>query len=384
MARNYFAPVDSTCRICGRTLSDVAHLGMHITRTHKMSRKVYYDMFYKKDGEGVCLKCGKETRFEKLSFGYNHYCSRQCSNSDTRTLIARKKTVQERYGVDHVMKLNEVKQRRAATTKKHLGVEHPSQCPIVVELQKKTMFARYGSWYTQTEEYRKKSRMTSRLRYGVDSPNQSEEVKGKQRRTLVEHYGDRPWRHEEIIAKRKATCLHRYGADSYPKTEECKKKMEETCKLRYGVRNHMQNYESFMRNTRKRKNKITINGIVYDSLWEFKYEKFLIEHNIVFEYHPSVFFVYSYKGKEHRYYPDFLIRGENGDTVWIEVKGDYMAKDMVRAGTKARAKWECMMSNHVNVLFGKDLIDLGINGIRVDKSPRTIAAIQSLRKEINL
>ena len=136
MARNYFASVNSTCRICGRTLSDVAHLGMHITRTHEMSRQTYYDMFYKKDGEGVCLKCGNATRFEKLSLGYNHYCSRKCSNSDARTLVARRKTVQERYGVDHVMKLQEVKQRCFATTKRHLGVEHPSQTAAAISAER--------------------------------------------------------------------------------------------------------------------------------------------------------------------------------------------------------------------------------------------------------
>lgn len=382
MARNYFATVDSTCRICGRTFRGLAYLGGHIRRTHKMSRKIYYDRFYKKDGEGVCLRCGKDTGFEKLSLGYNRYCSRQCANSDIRTIEGRRKTVQERYGVDHVMRVEGIKKKCFATTKKNLGVEHPSQSPLVVERQKKTMALRYGAWFTQTEEYRRKSRKTSQQRYGVDSPNKADEIKRKQQSTLIKHYGLHPWRNPILINKRRETCFIRYGCENYAQTEEGKRKREETCLSRYGARNHMQNFEILMKCMAHQGRKIKINGKTYDSLWEYKYESYLQDKGIAYEYHPKLFFSYIYKDNNHRYFPDFIIHLDDGSTKIIEIKGDHLAKEMIKPNTKQRARWECMKKNNVIVLFGQDLVDLGIEDIRPDNSMKTKNAIALLKKEV--
>lgn len=382
MGRNYSASVDSTCRICGKIFSGLAYLGVHIKRTHKMSRKLYYDMFYKKEGEGVCLKCGDATSFEKLSLGYNHYCSRKCANSDIRTIEKTKETVRERYGVDHVMMSDEVKKKQFATTKKHLGVEHPSQSPIVVARQKRTMSKRYGVWFTKTEEYRNKSRITSLRHYGVVSPNQAEEIKKKQQSSLIKHYGLHPWKNSIIINKRRKTCLIRYGCENYAQTEECRKRIEETCLSRYGVRNHMQNFEVLMKMMSHNGRKIKIDGKIYDSLWEYKYELYLRNKGVVFEYHPNISFAYKYNGKKCRYFPDFIIHNNDGTKDIIEIKGDHLAKEMVKPNTKQHERWECMKKNNVTVLFGQDLIDLGIEGIRLDNSKETKDAISCLRKEV--
>ena len=45
---------------------------------------------------------------------------------------------------------------------------------------------------------------------------------------------------------------------------------------------------------------------------------FLTEHNIPFEYQPTISFPYEYKGTHHTYHPDFRI----GNKI-IEVKGDH-------------------------------------------------------------
>jgi hypothetical protein len=58
--------------------------------------------------------------------------------------------------------------------------------------------------------------------------------------------------------------------------------------------------------------------MTFDRSWEFKVYDFLTEHNIPFEYHPSISIPYEYDGKQHTYHPDFRV----GDRI-VEVKGDH-------------------------------------------------------------
>jgi G:T-mismatch repair DNA endonuclease (very short patch repair protein) len=50
-------------------------LTSHLKRTHNLTRKEYYDKFLKKENEGHCLSCGKETSFsERWQRGYHMFC----------------------------------------------------------------------------------------------------------------------------------------------------------------------------------------------------------------------------------------------------------------------------------------------------------------------
>ena len=57
--------------------------------------------------------------------------------------------------------------------------------------------------------------------------------------------------------------------------------------------------------------------MTFDRSWEFKVYDFLTEHNIPFEYHPSISIPYEYRGTQHTYHPDFKV----GNRI-VEVKGD--------------------------------------------------------------
>lgn len=78
---------DVTCAICNQQLhadTTIAHvytkLFYHINTVHGItSQKDYYDDFIKKENEGICPICGKETEFRSIALGYNTYCSAECS-----------------------------------------------------------------------------------------------------------------------------------------------------------------------------------------------------------------------------------------------------------------------------------------------------------------
>jgi endogenous inhibitor of DNA gyrase (YacG/DUF329 family) len=68
------------CEICGREFKNFKTLARHL-RTHKITSKNYYDKYLKKEGEGICPICGKETNYINLNKGYRKFCSKKCAKS---------------------------------------------------------------------------------------------------------------------------------------------------------------------------------------------------------------------------------------------------------------------------------------------------------------
>lgn len=75
------------CHICKRdivgysTISAYKLLSNHFKRYHKeLTHKEYYDKYVRKDGEGVCTTCGKETGFISLRYGYKKVCNYSCNS----------------------------------------------------------------------------------------------------------------------------------------------------------------------------------------------------------------------------------------------------------------------------------------------------------------
>jgi endogenous inhibitor of DNA gyrase (YacG/DUF329 family) len=68
------------CEICGREFKNFIALARHFG-THKITSKEYYDKFLRKENEGICPVCGKETSYMGLKRGYHKFCSIRCAKS---------------------------------------------------------------------------------------------------------------------------------------------------------------------------------------------------------------------------------------------------------------------------------------------------------------
>jgi len=60
------------CQICGKNFKNLKQLGLHI-KIHNIEAKNYYDKYFKKDNEGICLISNLETNFDSLERGYFKY-----------------------------------------------------------------------------------------------------------------------------------------------------------------------------------------------------------------------------------------------------------------------------------------------------------------------
>lgn len=65
-----------TCLCCNTNTKSAQSLTAHIRINHKINKKEYYDTYLKKENEGLCAICHKETTFRGSS--YLKFCSRIC------------------------------------------------------------------------------------------------------------------------------------------------------------------------------------------------------------------------------------------------------------------------------------------------------------------
>jgi hypothetical protein len=105
-----------------------------------LGTKEFYDTFYKTEEEGFCKVCNKETTFEGLFDGYNHFCKNTCfprssefkevmknkfKNPETKSLfVERSKIARDKQTLDFRKNANE---KRCVTLIERYGVDYLSK-----------------------------------------------------------------------------------------------------------------------------------------------------------------------------------------------------------------------------------------------------------------
>jgi len=116
-------------------------------------------------------------------------------------------SLQLKYGVDNINKLDSTSIKRKQTNLDKYGVDNPMQ---VVEFKNKQYLNNY-------------------LKYGVQHNSQLEGRNEKCIQTSLEHYGcESPMQSIEVKNKLKQTCLERFGVDNPLKSFDVRKKMNKT------------------------------------------------------------------------------------------------------------------------------------------------------------
>ena len=93
-------------------------------------------------------------------------------------------TIQEKYGVDHILKSKEIRDKITTTVQEKYGVDSVLKSPEVEEKITKTMIEKYGVKISiQNQEIKEKAQNTLKEKYGVSHPSQIDEVKQKKKET---------------------------------------------------------------------------------------------------------------------------------------------------------------------------------------------------------
>lgn len=193
----------------------------------------------------------------------------------------------------------------------------------------------------------------------------------------------------DVLKERENTCLKIYGSTNVFSSDYGKNKMMQTCLRKYNVKYSGASKEK-IKNTklsnlkkygvenvnqvpeikqRAVKTSIQRNGqlfnysiykyddMLFDSAWEVAVYIFLKENNIDFRYHDThITFQYTTKdGKNHIYYPDFVIEGNV-----YEIKGSQFFDMHDRPYNRITKefwyeKYECMIKNNVTIISENEI-----------------------------
>lgn len=195
-----------------------------------------------------CDKCGKEKEVYYnvyKEYGYNvpDYTCRQCK------LVINN---QEKWGVDNVFQLKEVKEKIKETNVKNYGVEYISQSGEIQDKIKETFRDKYGTDHPfQNKEFREHCDDVIKEKYGVNNISQSQEIKDKKVETCKKNHGydyisQDPNHKQKMIDKN----IRIYGTEHMFQSEEIKEMIKKTNLIKYGYEYHSQNPDIKQKSTK--------------------------------------------------------------------------------------------------------------------------------------
>lgn len=65
------------CNICDKEFLKQNALSSHLRHKHNITAKEYYDNFFLRENENICI-CGSERKFDSIKSGYRRYCGINC------------------------------------------------------------------------------------------------------------------------------------------------------------------------------------------------------------------------------------------------------------------------------------------------------------------
>jgi hypothetical protein len=276
----------------------------------------------------------------------------------------KKKTCIEKYGVDNPFKSKEIQNQIKQTNLEKYGVEYGLSSVIIQEKSKQANLQKYGvdnPWKSkeiqekskqtnlqkygvenpsQIKEVKENKKRTNLKKYGVEYPSQNKEIREKTKQTWIENYGvDNPFKSKEIQNQIKQTNLERYGVDHNFKSKEIQNQIKQTNLERYGVEYALQNKELFDKQQKSSfilkdyqlpsEKIVKIQGyewLALDELFQQGYqESDIVIKNKDIENEIGYLWYFKLDGSKHRYFPDIYIKSENKI---IEVKSDYTIKNI--------------------------------------------------------
>jgi hypothetical protein len=167
----------------------------------------------------------------------NGYCF-ECTKNNAKNKL--KQTWLNKYGIEHISKLDYIKDKIKQTNLKKYGVECSLLNNEVKEKTKKTNL-KNSLDPNKLKETKEKFKNTCLERYGVEHTSQLKETKEKIKNNCLQRYGvEHTSQLKETKEKCKQTNMEKYGVDSYSKTDIFKDNHKKICLDKFGVTSSLQ------------------------------------------------------------------------------------------------------------------------------------------------
>ena len=273
------------------------------------------------------------------------FTCKKCTIENSKLKI--KETITEKYGVEYVGQINEVKEKKKNTCLNKYGVENVLQNKDIIDKIKETNNLKY------IEKNGK--------------PMPSTITNDEKNKLLIEKYGSLDIRNSEYIKNKiKQTVIGKYGVEHISKCKDIQKIKKENSLKKYGVEHHSQNEEiadKMIKNNFKLKEFIFPSG---ETIKVQGYEPFALndiinneninENDIItgVKNVPSIWYNDLHEVK-HRHFVDIYIKSQNR---CIEVKSVWTVKQenvflKQKAGIELGYKYEIWVYNEKGIIVNK-------------------------------
>ena len=192
----------------------------------------------------VCDICGKEKKIQYNSYFKQHEKQDFDTCQKCKT-VKRKKTMLEKYGVEHALQNKKFMKKAKNTMLEKYGAENSANSIEIQEKNKKTIREKYGVEYiTQSKEFKDTSKKTKKEKYGNEYYNNHNQIK----ETKKEIYNNENFNNRE---KSNETCLEKYGVENVSQSDIIKNKKKQTSFKNYGLEHPLKTFEVMekLRNT---------------------------------------------------------------------------------------------------------------------------------------
>ena len=260
-----------------------------------------------------CERCNKKFVTKPKTIAESGFLCKGCKiaftkqNTDLETLKVQNKKKSESMKKLFSEKGESIKEKRKQTMLERYGVEFIAQSEAGLEKIKNTKKQKYGDDYNK--QITDKTRKTTLEKYGKAFATQIDQFKEKSRQTCLEKYGtEYSFQSENNKSKSKKTLLEKYGVENAAQSNQAREKLS---LARQNV-----SFEEMRAIRSKSTSKYVYKKEKFDSKWELALWIYAEDHNEEIEKEPCCF-EYEFKGKKHKYVPDFRYKGK-----LLEIKGD--------------------------------------------------------------
>lgn len=391
------------CFLCYKGIKSISR---HLNKEHNNYRlQDYYDKFFKKETDGHCLNCGKETIFNNGKQQYNVYCCNYCmkhsevykqrcasgvkkvwnlrtenerkiigqktletNKKDPLFLSKCKENMKNIYKNKTEIEIKEMKdKRRKSVTMSWANRTKQDN----MEMQQKARKTKKSKWNDETYNNREKAKNTMNKKYGYDFWMQNPDNR-KLYEDRFKNYTNEEWNtfksnvsngllsksveDKNIWQKHRLDTISKYTVD---KKEEIRNKRRNTWNMK--TQDELHNIQR--KRAKKSKHRYEYKDLSFHSFDEMCYYIFIKETtdlNII-RNEMDFYLPYEYSGKIYSYYPDFKINDR-----LIEIKGLQFFENKNPIGkminpydrtqdAKYEAKHKCMIDNKVEMITDTNL-----------------------------
>ncbi len=311
----------------------------------------------------VCLFCGREFKIRKKE--ERRLCSEECrvnwqqlpENIEKR-IEASKTAIKEKFGVDNIFQLKDIKEKSKKTKKEKYGDENYNNSEKMLD----TKINKYGE--DCYKQFSKKAKQTTFEKFGVEHHLQLPEFLDKQKETNLKRHGvENISQLQETKDKVKATTNEHYGVDNASQSKEIKEKKKQTSLDNFGVSHHLKDYDMFQKHMKLqyKVKRYKETDLYYQGTYELYFLEKMEEAGNLEKVQNGKTYIYIYDGEEHTYHTDFFYEDNN-----IEIKSGWTYNNNGKNKKLEeinKTKWKSVIDagDKIKVLLSKQEIELFVN-----------------------